>query len=87
MFLVVQVVQVSRPRSLDLHHQKLLNVTENTSVSPENRLDPARVDALFLAWCAAAGVVVYAPDTNERALLSAPSIEPGSDVHDTEPRP
>ena len=37
MFLVVQVVQVSRPGSLDLHHQKLPNVTEEHPVSPENR--------------------------------------------------
>ena len=53
----------------------------------ENRLNPARIDALFLAWCRAAGVVVYTPDATERARLALPTIEPGSDVHDAEPRP
>lgn len=56
-------------------------------MSTENRLDPARIDAMFLAWCLAAGVVVYTPDAAERARLALPAIEPGADVHDAEPRP
>lgn len=56
-------------------------------MSTENRPAPARTDALFLAWCHAAGVVVYTPDATERARLALPVIEPGADVHDAEPRP
>lgn len=56
-------------------------------MSTENRPLPTRIDALFLAWCSASGVVVYTPDAVERARLALPAIEPGADVHDTEPRP
>lgn len=56
-------------------------------MSTENRPAAGRIDTLFLAWCRTAGVVVYTPDGTERARLALPTIEPGADVHDTEPRP